>query len=818
VTEGGLLADLEAGESWAGEGHMKTSKQRIILMTGCSLSLLAIATPAIAQEQGAGVQETQQHGGLSDIVVTARRVAEDIQTVPISIGALSAEDLEARQIDSLNELRGAVANVNITKTTVAGGNFMTIRGKTGIALPNVSIDSAVGFYVDGIYYGRPQSSGGEVADVERIEVLRGPQGTLFGRNSSAGAINFITRAPSGEFGVQGELGYGNFDRKKARISIDTPTFGGGFSARATFLHESYEGDVVNTKPGSVYDFAEPWPDTVTTSRFGGANTETIMAKLRYDDGGAFTMEYKYDWLHRVEVPIPMQALGFAPGISSWLATSPFSPFGGGGLGLYQMQRPGDVNISRTRLGATAMDSTAASDIKVHGHMLTLGLELNQNLALKSINSFRKLNTYAGNETDGGIWTLPLDATTRATVCLACAITITKQRQVSSELQLLGTYDRFSFILGGFYFRERAISDLPLMNFLPFFSSPFVVPTSGPTNAFAVGQRELVHNTSYAAYAHFDYKVTDALTLAAGARYSHDKRDYSDRRDPLPPGTPQFSKISFSKPTFDVSLSYVAAPDVNLYAKFATGYQSGGIVRGTPFRPEKSNSIEAGIKSEWFDRRVRLNAALFRTKFTSVQNSGFSPVLGLYAFNAGSTVTKGAEIELTAVPVDGLTLTANFGYGKAKNSQGLRMGAPKTNLAFSAQYDTPEFSNGSYVSFRIDGDYRDKYYSAGVLLAGGERASTDFPLPAYVWQGAGFGSEQAYFNAVFGAGRLGGYALVNARVSLVDLPISGAKVRTSAFVRNIFKEDKPYFGSQNGVFLMASFERPRTYGVDLSFEF
>ena len=780
--------------------------------------MLAIAAPANAEEQGERAQGSQQHGGLSDIVVTARRVTEDIQTVPVSIGALSSEDLEAQQIDSLNELRGAIANVNITKTTVAGGNFMTIRGKTGIALPNVSIDSAVGFYVDGIYYGRPQSSGGEVADVERIEVLRGPQGTLFGRNSSAGAINFITRGPSGEFGVQGDLGYGNFDRKKARISLDTPTFGGGFSARFTFLHEEYQGDIVNTKPGSVYDFAEPWRDIVTADRFGGANTETLMAKLRYDDGGPFTMEYKYDWLDRDETPVPMQALGFAPGISSWLATSPFSPFAQGGLGLLQLQRPGDISIGRTRIAARALDSTATNRLKVWGHMLTLGLDLNDALALKSISSFRKLNTFAGNEIDGGIWSLPTSATTRAILCLACSETITKQRQVSSELQLVGNYDKFSFILGAYYFRERAISDLPLMNFLPFFSSPFVIPTSGQSSAFSVGQRELVHNTSYAIYGHFDYKLTEALTLAAGARYTHDKRDYNDRRDPLPPGTPQFSNVSFSKPTFDVSLSYVAAPDVNLYAKFATGYQSGGIVRGTPFRPEKSNSIEAGIKSEWFDRRVRLNAALFRTKFTSVQNSGFSPVLGLYAFNAGRTVTKGGEVELTAIPVDGLTLTANFGYGKAKNSQGFRMGAPKTNLAFSAQYDTPEFDNGSYLSFRIDGDYRDKYYSAGVLLAGVETASTDFPLPAYVWQGAGFGSEQAYFDAVFDAGRLGGYALVNARLSLVDLPISGAKVRASAFIRNIFNEDKPLFGSQNGVFLMATFERPRTYGVDLSFEF
>jgi len=174
--------------------------------------------------------------------------------------------------------------------------------------------------------------------------------------------------------------------------------------------------------------------------------------------------------------------------------------------------------------------------------------------------------------------------------------------------------------------------------------------------------------------------------------------------------------------------------------------------------------------------------------------------------------------VTAIPADGLTLTANYGYGKAKNSQGLRMGAPKTNLALSAQYDTPEFDNGSHLSFRIDGDYRSEYYSAGVLLAGAELASTTTPLPAYVWQGEGFASEQAYLNAVFDAGKLGGYWLANARVSLVDMPFGNLKTRFSAYVRNVFNEDKPLFGSQNGVFLMASFERPRTYGVDLSFEF
>lgn len=797
---------------------MELSKLRRIALAGTSLTLVLLSAPAFAADQDATAKKNDRSEGLADITVTARRVNENLQSVPTSIGALNEEELANRQIASLSDLKGAVANLSVVKTTVAGGNFLSIRGKTGIAIPNVSVDSSVGFLVDGIYYGRPQSAGGEVADIERIEVLRGPQGTLFGRNSSAGAINFITRRPSGEFGMEGDFAYGNYDRKRARISVDSPTFGGGFAARFTFLHEDSDGYVVNTRPGSTYDFAPPWRDIVSADRFGGANVESLMFKLRYDDGGPFTAEYKYDWTNRDETPLPMQALGFAPGLASWLATSPVSPFGTGTLGLYQLQRPGDVATSLTRLGGLPADSTATSEIKVQGHMLTLGLEVDPHTQLKSINAYRKLNTFAGNEIDGGAWTLPVSATARIPVCMACSETISRQWQISSELQLIGDYDRFSYILGAYYFRERGVSDLPLLNFFPILTSPIVIPTSGPSDAFASGQREIAYNTSYAAYAHVEYKLLETLNFAAGLRYSHDKREMYDNRNPLPAGSPYYSTVSFSKPTWDAALTYTATPDVNFYAKVATGYQSGGIVRGSVFKPETNTTFEVGMKSEWFDRHVRFNAALFHTKYKDVQIAGFNTILGLYAQNSGTLVTEGGEVELTVIPVDGLTLNANIGYSSYDNSTGLRRQAPGTSVSFSAQYDAPKFGNGSYISARVDGDYRGTYYSAGALLSTSQLADPSFPLPSYVWQGAGYSSEQAYFDDVFKASHLGDYALINARLSLVDIPVGSARVRASAYVNNIFNEDAPLFGSNNGIFLMASFERPRTYGVEMSFSF
>ncbi|MGJ3627953.1 TonB-dependent receptor plug domain-containing protein [Sphingomonas sp. MMS24-JH45] len=129
--------------------------------------------------------------------MTARRKDENLQDVPISVGAIGTEELQSRQIYSLTALRQAVANLTVSKLPVAGGNFLTIRGVTGTSIPNVSVDSSIGIYIDGVDLGRPQSSGGDIADIERVEVNRGPQGTLFGRNSSAGSINFITVQPSG---------------------------------------------------------------------------------------------------------------------------------------------------------------------------------------------------------------------------------------------------------------------------------------------------------------------------------------------------------------------------------------------------------------------------------------------------------------------------------------------------------------------------------------------------------------------------------------------------------------------------------------------
>lgn len=527
----------------------------------------------------AWAQNDASYSGLDAIVVEARRVSEDLQDVPLSVAALGEEALAARGIASLTDMKAAVPNLQIVKTNIPGGNIMQLRGLSGANVPNVSIDSAVGLYVDGVYLARPQSSGGEIPDLARVEVLRGPQGTLSGRNALAGAINFVTAEPSGEWGAIVEGTVGNQGRIRGRATINTGTYG-GFSARVTYIHDENTGAIRNTAQRTSYDWGKLHGRYTTAKKAFANNIDSVMAKLRFESD-ALTLTYKFDRTDQIEHYPGVTTTGF-----------PTTALGQSGANLYFLQAPGTVPLFRDRPDYIHQSQFAPARISSLGHTLTGQLDLADSLYVKSITAYREISAFAQADVDAMETLVPTGSGTSRPLCLSCSVLGTTQDQFSQEFQLIGSYDRFSFILGGLYFREKGYSEWAFMH-----GKSLVPGTDGtiplvPAD-FAIGNKERATNTSYAGYGQASFDITENLNLAVGLRYTLDKRLSFDER----PMVPLRGFVDYNSFDYDVAITYEFNPDIRVYARHATGYVSGGIVKQIVFRPQEAKSYEVGFKSD-----------------------------------------------------------------------------------------------------------------------------------------------------------------------------------------------------------------------------
>ncbi|MBW8910496.1 MAG: TonB-dependent receptor plug domain-containing protein, partial [Sphingomonas sp.] len=247
--------------------------------------------------------------GLQDIVVTARRTSESLQRVPVAVTGLNAAMISNLQIQNFGDVAKTVPNLDSQRQFgSASAPQFYLRGVSTGSL-KFEQDAGIGLYIDGVYLGRPAGTAFNLADIERIEVLRGPQGTLFGRNSTGGAINFITAAPKGEFGVKAEGTYGNYDRIKGRVTVELPALG-PLSARISYLHDENRGYVKNSTPGRVFAFTAPFGAARSAKTFGAENTDAVAVAVRLDLN-PLTIDYKFDYTDKVSTQLGQQLL-FAP--------------------------------------------------------------------------------------------------------------------------------------------------------------------------------------------------------------------------------------------------------------------------------------------------------------------------------------------------------------------------------------------------------------------------------------------------------------------------------------------------------------------------
>ena len=408
--------------------------------------------------------------------------------------------------------------------------------------------------------------------------------------------------------------------------------------------------------------------------------------LRYVNDN-LTVDYKFDFTDEGQ-----------PGAAdrnSWFDSTPTGDFA---RSLFAIQRSlGSTGIYGPSYRSSVASLTANDEYVIMGHALTIQYDLDDNLSIKSISSYRRDDEKGGlNFNDDNLLINPPSngGTPGQLLCIICSDPKRPQHQYSEELQLLGHDDKFDWIGGLFLFDEKAAQNdvtYILQGFTPVGHNVY---SPGPltTANYANGSIDLAHNRSLAAYVHATAHVTDQVDISGGVRYSSDYRYAAYWKD-SPYATPGLDKNlskNFSHTDFEATVTYKIQPDVNLYARVATGYVSGGVFNLRPYEPTTNTTYEAGVKSEWLDRRAKVNLTIFEQDQTNLQLTSFVPGQGTFLVNGGNAHTYGVELETSLIPFEGLTLTGSLGYDHfpALLSTGTTVAAPAVNASVAAEYVTP----------------------------------------------------------------------------------------------------------------------------------
>ncbi|HEY1725242.1 MAG TPA: TonB-dependent receptor [Steroidobacteraceae bacterium] len=683
----------------------------------CVLSAVSALLPVLGWGQTAAGPET---GSLEEIVVTAEKRSENIQEVPIAITAFSAADLSSKGVTDIHGLTTLAPNVNLDEgSPFSGSNSVLSASIRGIGQDDFAfnLDPGVGIYVDGVYLARTVGANQDLLDVERIEVLNGPQGTLFGRNTIGGAISIVTRTPGDQLALRAQLTGGSFDRRDVAVMADIP-LADNLLTTLTFSDQTRDGyqrriaypsptPYVSDPVGALHSSGTEAFDTQ-----GGQNQQVVRAKMLWKASDSLTATLSVDWTHTNQpstASTVLQTITSGPSAvfgafyNACLLGIPFAPTAAlvcgarntVGTPLWQA----NLSPSSTRLlygpavtNTGNIDTTYATGenfdkLDSYGMALTADWVLNPSFTLRSITGWRRLHWTPGLDADGS----PIDF---FELSFAEA-----QHQISEEVQLLGDLfdSRLKLVGGLYYFNEGGY----IHDFVTFGGG--LLQIDGP-NA--------LDTTSYAAFVHADYKLSDHFGITLGGRESADRKTFTGGQQDL---NDFFYKISgcypynasasligapaalscqqalgfpnpnnhfqvypigenhqnFNEFTPTAGLQYHFDPNLMLYASYARGFKSGGwttrltapLPPGSPaqsFGPETDQTYEMGFKSEWFDRHLIANAAFFYSLYDGIQLTyqiSTSPVTQ----NAGNATIKGFELQTQSRLTEHFDLTANAGY-------------------------------------------------------------------------------------------------------------------------------------------------------------
>ena len=715
------------------------------------IPLLIPATTSLAAGKSAPLEE---------VVVSAQKREQSLQDAPIAIYVLQKEQLDAIGVTSLESLNtGLVPSLHSHGFAVTDSTLvLNIRGNGAADVGPTTREPAVAIYIDGFYLARPQGLSAEVADLERIEVLRGPQGTLFGRNSPSGAVSLITRKPSDRFGFEQTVGLGTFGETRSVSRLNLPRYG-ALRAKIDYVHDEREGWVKNPAPGQ-------W-------NYNGFQKDGGRLALSYDIGDTLVADYSYDK-------------------SRVLSSQEYFQFKADTIGQYGAE---PRRVQTTRLPVAPLQPTASSQ---QGHGLTLTWTVDDTLTVKSLTGYRKLGEtdhnnfgpvfyYNGFVNETGI----------------------NQDQQSQEFIFVGKAERLDWVAGLYYFHEDAAEttqkyfSLDQFGLLGGGANAIIYPIT-PIDLFTgqpIPRRYTqVDSRSEAAYGQATWTapvLENRLRFTAGARYTADQKTGHRSES----GENHFHlATNHIDPT--LTADYRWSDTLLTYLKWSSAYHAGGVNPGsalmTPYGEEKVKTWEAGFKSEWARRRLRANAAVFTTEYDGMQIDFSSPANATISetINAKRTVTvKGAELELTAVPIDALTV--GLSYTRLIGHEPLQPNPLNNNLPEKfVLAQSPQHAGAVTV------DYMFARTNYGVWSAHLDATSTS-PL-TYAPKG----------------GIYDGYTLFNARLTLADIPVAGSgRLKVSAWGKNLTDEQYVVQGypiNDPPITVTQAFGTPRTVGMEVTY--
>ncbi|MCT2401159.1 TonB-dependent receptor [Novosphingobium mangrovi (ex Huang et al. 2023)] len=601
------------------------------LLGTAAIGALAMTSPAMAQNTTKPAPEKpQQSAGLDEIVVTAQRRAENLQEVPIAIAAVSSDTLSKAGVNETNTLSQVVPAVNFQRSGASGLFF--VRG-VGTTNASVGDEGSNAFYVDGVYIPDLSGTVTQFNNIERIEVLKGPQGTLFGRNAFGGLIHIITKEPGDFLEAQGEAGYANYQTVHGKLYVGGP------------ITSNVSMDLALTG----YNQNKGWGRNVTVGRdikkmkYWGARSKLVW---RASDAVKVTVAGDYYDMD------DNTAIG-------WSIDEDFPSRGFTGP-VYSI---GSMD--------TAANDYSLTKLKTWGVSGTVEADLGA-VSLTSISSVSDSKNVSDFDVDGG----PLP-------WLRIAFT-SGSRAYQQELRLTSNdTDPLSWQLGGFYLRSEVYNKST-------FSGLGLSPLSG------LYIDASLDTDSYAAFGEVSYKLTRTTTLTGGVRYTKDIRKLGGGQSPIVgttmlPEIPTTGKISYGKFTWRAAIRQELTDDLSVYASYNRGFKAGTYSlqspANAPVQPQYINAYEIGVKSELLDRRLRLNASVYHYDISNYQirSAALSNLGSAVLLNAASVKVDGLDVEFEAAPVENLRIFGGFTW---LDSRFDNFGAPGSSYQAPFIYPLP----------------------------------------------------------------------------------------------------------------------------------
>ena len=801
--------------------------------------------------------------GIEEVVVTAQKRQESSQDVPISITALSADTLEQRGLTNSGDLIGAIPGVGGFESPGSRGTTgLTLRGVSGGSPANLSVDPAVAIYLDGVFVGKQLGSAMDVAELERVEVLRGPQGTLYGRNATGGAVNFITRKPLGEFALRATAGVGNYDYRHTKLNLDLPSVGVSGEGLGYFAVSG--GYQLRQRDGFQKNLSHPGRD------FNDLDREAWRVAVTWQPTERLAVDYSYDHSELDEVNALEQIVGFTTldaggfydrvtamqdvlaGARYW-STLPGSDPRIGERWIPSLKKSidayqGAIAQGEGRVKQGRADFTPISRNDVDGHALTVAWDLD-NITLKSITGYRDMSTFVFGDledidsrldsngigayhdllhltlgqlyggSDGYAYPL-LDGVWAAIDDIGAfhskQDTWSDYEQLSQELQLIGSTDALEYVFGLYYFDDEARYVNP---------GVYAAPLGGvPSQNYETSTRAL------AAYGQGTWRPSgfdQRLALTLGLRYTEEDKDinyrYAGYQTPFGPVPAQSvsREESFDNVSGNLTVAWDLTEDANIFLRYATGYRSGGFngeVFDNPYAEETIETLEVGLKSDWWDRRLRINGSLYTYTWDDLQLSSTlvedgTPTTSI--LNAGEAERWGGELEVTINPLEDLLVGINYAYinGNFEDYPDVcgigepqlclqgeryarRTSSPSNQLNIWADSVLARTGFGNVRAY-LEANWQDEWYASALNTA----IVDGLPLVRY---------QQPMDERT----------IINARLSLEEIPLAKGNLQLSLWGKNLSNDDHPVYSINFGELgpITEQYAAPRTYGLDVRYEY